>query len=496
VILARQRAEMADRLEDLLRACTMRVTGGPTSGAGFFVAPRKVLTCVHVIGDSTTLMVRWERDDRPAVEVPVTGLATVLEDRGRPIPALDRDYPDIAVLDVDGGLGAHPCVGVDPEWPSLEDNFLVFGYPEEGGAVQITPARLAYRGTHGTMPTAFLDLASDTIKPGMSGAAVLNLRTGSVCGVVVASKHPAHPDGALAVPWPSVAQELDQVFAANRAFHVKDRRWRDAAVSRRERLKFRLPRIVAHFIGRDELLAQLGDALSAGGPAGVIVQVLTGMGGVGKTQAAAAYVQAHHDDFDIAAWVRAEDGGIADLAELAVALALPVADRTPAERAEDALTFLANTDRRWLLVLDNAVSPDTLAKLPNSGRGSVLVTSRHRGGYDAFGGELVVSVFDADTARRYLLARSCRLRQDSGAADAVAAALGFLPLALAPRARTARLVLAYGSASISNCWSICRHKKCSTATLRRSTSTPWPPPGIPRSLRRRGRHPSPAQPLR
>ena len=36
----------------------------------------------------------------------------------------------------------------------LEDNFLVFGYPEEGGAIQMTPARLAYRGTHGTMPAA------------------------------------------------------------------------------------------------------------------------------------------------------------------------------------------------------------------------------------------------------------------------------------------------------------------------------------------------------
>ena len=421
---------MADRLEDLLRACTVRVTGGPTSGAGFFVAPGKVLTCVHVIGDSTTLMVRWERDDQPAVEVPVTGLAAVLEDRGRPIPALDRDYPDIAVLDVDGGLGAHPCVGVDPEWPSLEDNFLVFGYPEEGGAMQITPARLAYRGTHGTMPAAYLDLASDMIKPGMSGAAVLNLRTGSVCGVVVASKHPARPDGALAVPWPAVAQDLDQVFAANRAFHVKDRRWGDSAVSRRARLKFRLPRVVAHFTGRDELLAQLDDALSAGSAA-VTVQVITGMGGVGKTQAAAAYAQAHHDEFDIAAWVRAEDGGTADLAELAVALALPAADRTPAERADDALTFLANTDRRWLLVLDNAVGPDALAKLPSSGRGYVLVTSRHRGGYDAFGDELVVSVFDADTARRYLLARSGRPPQEAGAADAVAAALGFLPLALA-----------------------------------------------------------------
>ena len=60
-------------------------------GAGFFVAPGRVLTCVHVIGDSADLMVRWERDDRPVLEVPVSGRAAVLEDRGRPIPALDRD---------------------------------------------------------------------------------------------------------------------------------------------------------------------------------------------------------------------------------------------------------------------------------------------------------------------------------------------------------------------------------------------------------------------
>jgi hypothetical protein len=63
----------------------------------------------------------------------------------------------------------------------------------------------------------------------------------------------------------------------------------------------------------------------------------------------------------------------------------------------------------------------------------VLVTSRHRGGYDAFGAELAVDVFDAETARRYLLARSGRGDQETpdAVADAVAAALGYLPLALA-----------------------------------------------------------------
>ena len=221
---------MADALESLLRDCTVRVTGGPMPGAGFFVAPGKVLTCVHVIGESAALVVLWERDGQPVLEVPVSGRVAVLADRGRPIPALDRDYPDIAVLEVDG-LDDHPCVDIDPSWPSGEDRFLVFGYPMEGGAVQLTPARLTYRGAHGVAPTTYLDLASDTIKPGMSGAAVLNLRSGAVCAVVVASKHPAHPDGALAIPWSAVATELGEVLAVNRAFHLGDTRWGEAAAA-------------------------------------------------------------------------------------------------------------------------------------------------------------------------------------------------------------------------------------------------------------------------
>ena len=54
------------------------------------------------------------------------GRVLVLANRGRPIPALDRDYPDIAVLEV-AGLDGHPCVGIDTEWPAHEDGFQVFG---------------------------------------------------------------------------------------------------------------------------------------------------------------------------------------------------------------------------------------------------------------------------------------------------------------------------------------------------------------------------------
>ena len=219
---------MAEQLEDLLRACTVRVSGGPATGAGFFVAPGTVITCAHVSGGSGGLTVWWERDGYPAIELRVSGRPAVLASRGHPIPSLAWDYPDIAVLSVDG-FDDHPCVRIDPEWPSWQDSFQVFGYPQEGGAVQLTPARLTYRGTHGTQPTAHLDLRSDTIKRGMSGAAVLNLRSGGVCGVVVASKSPVRPDGALAIPWPVIAEELGEVLAANRAFHRADGRWDAAA---------------------------------------------------------------------------------------------------------------------------------------------------------------------------------------------------------------------------------------------------------------------------
>ena len=219
---------MADGLEDLLRACTVRVLGGPMPGAGFFVAPGMVVTCAHVIGDDADLSVRWEHDGAAASVLAVTGPPLILPSRGRAIRNLVRDYPDIAVLSVEAPSG-HPCVRMELVRPGQGDHVVVFGYPEEGGSVHLTPAWLTYRGLHGTAPTSFWDLGADTVKPGMSGAAALHLRTGGVGGIVVASKNPVRADGALAVPWVEVEEELGAVLVANRSFHETDHRWNDAA---------------------------------------------------------------------------------------------------------------------------------------------------------------------------------------------------------------------------------------------------------------------------
>jgi hypothetical protein len=130
---------MPERLEDLLRACTVHVAGA-NPGAGFFVAPGKVLTCRHVIGDGSLpvpgrpgLVIRWERDGQEPAEFGLAGVPLVLPGRGRPIRALEEEYPDIAVLDVDAPAG-HPCVLLDTGMPWHEDGFQAYGYPEEGGS--------------------------------------------------------------------------------------------------------------------------------------------------------------------------------------------------------------------------------------------------------------------------------------------------------------------------------------------------------------------------
>ena len=217
---------MPERLEDVFRDCTVRVTGGPMPGAGFFVAPGIVLTCAHVVGAGSGLQVNWERDGRPTEESEAR-LIKLLAGQGRPFPALEADYPDLAVLGVTGFDG-HPCVAIDEALPADRDDFRAFGYPREGGAIRLTPVQLSYRGMNGRLPLAYLDLALDKVKAGMSGAAVLNMRTGSVSGVVVASKDTAHSDGALAVPWLTVAEELGWLLAANRDFHRTNPRWREA----------------------------------------------------------------------------------------------------------------------------------------------------------------------------------------------------------------------------------------------------------------------------
>ena len=202
----------------------------------------------------------------------------------------------------------------------------------------------------------------------------------------------------------------------------------DARPAAAGRVRFNVPTVTAAFTGRKEELDRLERALAAAEGV-VITQAIGGLGGIGKSQLAAAYVRAHVEEYEIVAWVGAEDGAIADLAQLATRLGVAVAGLAPSDLAKLALSYLAECEQRWLLVLDNVTSAEQLAGLlPSSGNGRVLVTSRDRA-LRQFGAVLTLDVFDEDTATRYLIDGAQR-PADAAAARLVAQALGCLPLAL------------------------------------------------------------------
>lgn len=183
---------------------------------------------------------------------------------------------------------------------------------------------------------------------------------------------------------------------------------------------------------------ELARALNGGGTA-VACQVLSGMGGVGKTQVATAYAhrQWEQGELDLLVWVSAttRENIIAAFAEAAIA----VCGSTRGDSEHNASTFiswLARSDGpRWLVVLDDVASPADLADLwpPTSPAGRTIVTTRCRdAALDGVGRHRIdVDLFTRSEAADYL---HDRLRGDAGrlsGAAALAAALGRLPLALA-----------------------------------------------------------------
>ncbi|MGF1425208.1 FxSxx-COOH system tetratricopeptide repeat protein [Kitasatospora sp. LaBMicrA B282] len=197
---------------------------------------------------------------------------------------------------------------------------------------------------------------------------------------------------------------------------------------------FAAPAPTSHFTGRDEELEWLRAGFLTGG--GSAVQVLQGLGGVGKTQTAAEYARRFAAGYDLVWWITAEQPEFIAprLARLAPQLGLAATDDS-ADTAARVLAALraGQPYPRWLLVFDNAGDPAALRGWLPEG---------------APGGHLLVTTRDPAWARRDRVVELGVLRRPEslrllarlnpelppGAAAELAAALGDLPLALVPAA--------------------------------------------------------------
>ncbi|MEV6013323.1 tetratricopeptide repeat protein [Streptomyces sp. NPDC051976] len=167
--------------------------------------------------------------------------------------------------------------------------------------------------------------------------------------------------------------------------------------------------------------------------------VLSGIGGVGKTQAAAQFARRRwsHGGADLVVWAdaRTRSAIITTYARAAVELAL--ADATqPEEAGQQFLAWLETTDRRWLIILDDVANPGDLRGLwpPSTSSGRTVVTTRRRdAAFNGVGRHLVsMDVFAESESVQYLAAKLANhgLSDSPTELAGLAADLGHLPLAL------------------------------------------------------------------
>jgi hypothetical protein len=159
------------------------------------------------------------------------------------------------------------------------------------------------------------------------------------------------------------------------------------------------------------------------------VRVLTGMGGIGKTTLARSYTQYHNSRHGgTVCWIDAEN---IDLIDVECRRELAVHGLRDVQQIQDAVSavhaLLAARSRPWVLVLDNVAKPEDVDGLiPPSGNGHVLITTQATD----WPPHAVVPVAKLSTDAAIDLLVSLAPDDDRGAAEALAAELDRLPLAL------------------------------------------------------------------
>lgn len=183
------------------------------------------------------------------------------------------------------------------------------------------------------------------------------------------------------------------------------------------------------FVGREDLMRRLRERLASGSR--TVVQALHGWGGVGKTQLAIEYAHQFASEYDLVWWIDSQRPELIgdQVTSLAVAAGIVPTDTATPEAATRLKDHL-RTRSRWLLTFDNAEQPEHIREWLPGGDGHVVITSRHR----AWHGLAAAVEIDVFTRAESVEVLRDQAGLDEADADALAHALGDLPLAVAQAA--------------------------------------------------------------
>ncbi|WP_406036405.1 serine protease [Micromonospora sp. NBC_00898] len=164
-----------------VRQATVHIRSKRQTGTGFFVDRNILLTCAHVL-DAGTERVQIRVQGRP----PVPG--TVLKRLPPPVGRDRASYPlpDLAFIGVDGNID-HPVAEIRSlllHYGNNQDaSIAAFGFNRHAPEPDLGPdiVRMAVQGPSEPYVKAHAKVG---VAPGMSGAPVVELSTGRVCGML------------------------------------------------------------------------------------------------------------------------------------------------------------------------------------------------------------------------------------------------------------------------------------------------------------------------
>src|SRR5437588_8814842 len=197
------------------------------------------------------------------------------------------------------------------------------------------------------------------------------------------------------------------------------------------------------FTGRESILTRLHTMLH-GGNAAALSQpaAISGLGGIGKTQAAVEYAYRYRGEYQYVLWVQANthETLTSSYVTLAGLLNLPEQGAQDQSLTIQAVKNWLEQHDKWLLIFDNADDLSLVdAFLPSGSRGHILFTTRAHV-LSGRAQRVEVEEMDAEEGALFLLRRATMLAQDAAlssvseavrtAATAIVEAVDGLPLAL------------------------------------------------------------------
>ena len=273
----------------MLRGCAAKVVAQGEFGTGAFIGSGYLITCSHVVrsvpigGD-----VRIEWEGRP-----YTGRVVF---KNPVYWAPENNFPDVALIATD--VRGHDSIVLSPQPVAHEAKLYGYGFPlsAPGDDEQIhsVPFRSTAIGDIVLSPacgdSTLLRITGDLVQPGLSGAPILDLDTGYVCGLLKRRLR-SDPRDRYAVRAAVVAEQLAGVPGVAALLVQPNAAWNEA---RRRLFQPSAKRVDTRPVYTRPVMPRpvietLKPLLFGNSVAGVLPTAsLWGLPGVGKTMAAAA----------------------------------------------------------------------------------------------------------------------------------------------------------------------------------------------------------------